>query len=71
MSSTLRPSSPPFAFTSSTHIRSASSAALPPPPSVPVCAMLDADLDRLLGRRDAGQRKRKQRAAKQAYEHGQ
>src|SRR6185295_17691279 len=39
MSSTLRPSRPPFLLTSSTHICSASSAALPPPPSVPVCAM--------------------------------
>src|SRR5882762_3403734 len=38
-SSTLRPSRPPLALTSSTHICSASSAALPPPPRVPVCAM--------------------------------
>src|SRR5262245_51931746 len=40
MNSTVRPSSPPLALTSSTHMRSASSAACPPAPSEPVCGML-------------------------------
>src|SRR5688572_32938758 len=40
ISSTLRPSRPPLALTSSTHMRSASSAAWPPAPSEPVCGML-------------------------------
>src|SRR4051812_8713246 len=40
ISSTLRPSRPPLALTSSTHMLSASSAALPPAPSEPVCGML-------------------------------
>src|SRR5262245_19246076 len=40
MNSTLRPSRPPRPLTSSTHMRSASSAAWPPAPSEPVCGML-------------------------------
>src|SRR5688572_27744841 len=40
MNSTLRPSRPPFWLTSSTQMRSATSAAWPPAPSEPVCGML-------------------------------
>src|SRR5918995_6882957 len=40
MSSTWRLSRPPLLLTSSTHMRSASSAAWPPAPSEPVCGML-------------------------------